>query len=106
VGGTSVGISTSLCDRAESPQRRIIRLGTGVTIKMWSEELETAIGGGGLPWRVIKAWIEAQGSMCCAELADSRNGHECFVSLAQQRFPTSGERRAEITRQLNASTRR
>jgi hypothetical protein len=72
---------------------------------MWSDELATAVGGGGLPWRVVKAWLE-HGSTCCAELSDTRNGTECYVTLAHDRFLTPAERRAEITRQLNACARR
>lgn len=74
--------------------------------KAWKEEIARAVDGSGLPWRVSAAWVEQNGPTYCAELTDTRNGKECRVTLAGDRFQTTAERRVEISRQLTAYAKR
>jgi hypothetical protein len=71
-----------------------------MTSKDWHQEVETAVGGLGLPWRVFAAWVERDGTLCCAELTDTRSGKERTVRLSREAFATKADRRAEIVRQL------
>ena len=71
-----------------------------MTEKEWTEEVERAAAGAGLPCRVHAAWFEHKGPICCAELTDSRSGKEHRVRLSREEFATVTERRAEIVRQL------
>ena len=68
--------------------------------KHWAEEVERAIAGSGLPWRVHASWIEHRGPMCHAELTDTRSGKDCTIELSREEFASVTARRAEIVRQL------
>jgi hypothetical protein len=71
-----------------------------VTDKHWAEEVERAIAGMALLWRVRASWIEHQRDMCYAELTDTRSGRERRVELSRQEYATVAARRTEIMRQL------
>jgi hypothetical protein len=71
-----------------------------MTPKDWNQEVVSAVGGLGLPWRVSSSWIEPDGAMCCAELTDTRSGKERTVRLSREAFASQADRRAEIVRQL------
>ena len=70
-----------------------------MTPAAWKEEVERALSGAGVPWRVRDAWVELSSAVLCAELSDTRTGKECRIRLASARFSTVVERRAEIVRQ-------
>ncbi|MNC89869.1 hypothetical protein D3C83_58740 [compost metagenome] len=74
-----------------------------MTEKEWTEEMERALAGAGLPCRVRAAWIEHKGPMCYAELTDTRTGKERMIRLSRLEFATLADRRAEIVRQVQAS---
>ena len=74
-----------------------------VTQKQWAQEVERALSGAGLPWRLTSAWIEQAGSTLCAGLADMRTGSERSIRLPGLVFRTHAERRVEIVRQVQAS---
>ena len=71
-----------------------------MTQKDWTEEVERALAGAGLPCRVHAAWIEHGGAMGCAEVTDTRSGKERTIRLSLEEFASVAARRAEITRQL------
>ena len=73
-----------------------------MTQKEWTQEVERALSGAGLPWRVASAWVEQVGSALCAELVDMRTGKERSIRLPGLVFRTEAERRGEIVRQLTA----
>ena len=73
-----------------------------MTNKEWNAEIDSAVAGLGLPWRVFAAWVERD-IVCCAELTDTRSGRDRTVKLSRQEFPTEAGRRAEIVRQLQRS---
>jgi hypothetical protein len=73
-----------------------------VTDKHWAEEVERAITGMALPWRVRASWIEHHHDMCYAELMDTSSGRERPIALSRQEFATVAARRAEIVRQLQS----
>jgi hypothetical protein len=70
-----------------------------MTDRQWKEEIDRAVGGAGLPYRVVAAWIE-RGRFCCADLADQRTGKDRTVRICHETFAMPAERRAEIVRQL------
>lgn len=76
-----------------------------MTDKEWTEEVERAMAGAGLPWRVHAAWVEQRGPMCYAELTDTRSGRERIVELSRESFTTVAERRNELVRRLQADRR-
>ena len=71
-----------------------------MTPKEWREEVERALAGSGLPWRVVSAWDEQKGPICCAEVANTSSGKDRTLRLSRTEFATTAERRAEIVRQL------
>ena len=71
-----------------------------MTQKEWQEEVDRAVAGSGLPWRLSAAWLEQNSARCCAEVKDTRSGKERTVRLSHSQFTTTAERRAEIVRQL------
>lgn len=71
-----------------------------MTDKQWQAEVQRAVDGMGLPWRVHAAWFEQDNTMWCADLTDTRTGKERSVRLARAAFESEQERRAEIVRQL------
>ena len=74
-----------------------------MTDKHWAEEVERAIAGAGLPWRVHASWIENHGSVCYAELTDTRSGKERTIEVSLDVFASVAGRRDEIVRQLRPS---
>ena len=78
----------------------------GAIERAWKEEVERAVDGSGLPWRVSAAWIEQKRPMYCASLTDTRSGKECRVSLSPDDFATVSARRIESVRQVNAACAR
>jgi hypothetical protein len=73
--------------------------------KAWVEEITRTVAASGLPWRVSSVWVEQSGRYC-ADLTDVRTGKGVHVSLEAERFSSPADRRAEITRQLDAHQRR
>ena len=69
--------------------------------KEWEQEVATAIAGG-LPWRVLSAWLDQGSHDCCADLVDERTGKQRSVRLSRLTMSTAALRRQEIRRQLQA----
>lgn len=77
-----------------------VRWRFAMTEKEWREEVDRALGGAGLPWRLFAAWIDANRITCCAEVTHTSNGKMRTVRLSQTQFDTVAARRVEISRQL------
>jgi hypothetical protein len=68
--------------------------------KEWNEEVQSAVAGLGLPWRISATWVERDGTMCCANLTHTTSGKERTVRVSRQTFAAAADRRAEVVRQL------
>ena len=73
--------------------------------KAWTEELERAVAGAGLPFRVAVAWVEKGDHIWCAELVDRRTGADRSIRLDASQFATEMERKNEVIRQLGMPQR-
>jgi molybdenum-dependent DNA-binding transcriptional regulator ModE len=73
--------------------------------KAWTEELERAVAGAGLPFRVAFAWVEKGNQVWCAELVDRRTGGDRSIRLDASQFATEMERKNEVVRQLGIPQR-
>ncbi len=71
-----------------------------MTQKEWREEVDRALAGSGLPWRLFSAWVEQKSAMCCADVTNTSSGKDRTVRLLGSEFTTTAARRAEIVRQL------
>jgi hypothetical protein len=71
-----------------------------MTEKEWGEEVERAIAGSGLMWRLSAAWTERSNDLYCADVRSTTSGKDRTIRLACSEFITVAQRRAEIVRQL------